>query len=241
MKNKILYLIIVVIFLTGCSVDADITINDDMSIKENVSIAFDNSLAENYDSPGQYAADYIEYYNSAIELKDYSYKIKESNVNSYVNFSKYSKTICDNINYSLFSQYLYKKINCINEDGYFIVESEGEQLVSVPASKKSFNVEKVKLSVNLPVSALENNADEVNGNSYIWYFDENTSSDKRIYLKISKNDLEEKKSALEETDVKKQSLKKALLVMVVVIVGGAIIYTASVLYKKYKENKLDYK
>ena len=70
MKNKILYLLVLVIFLTGCSVNADITINDDMTILENVSIAFDNSLAENYHSPSQYASDFLDYYNSAISLKN---------------------------------------------------------------------------------------------------------------------------------------------------------------------------
>lgn len=237
MKNKILYLLVLMIFLTGCSVTADITINDNMTITENVSIAFDNSLADNYHSPGQYASDYLDYYNSAISLKNYKYKIEESSVKSYVNFNKTSKNICDNINYSLFSQYLYKKINCISEDGYFIVKSEGEQLVSTPSSKKKFNVETVKLTMNLPVAALDNNADEVNGNSYIWYFNENSISDKSLYLKISKNALEENKSIKKQKEQRLDIIKKSIIILIT-LVGIASVLVIS--YKKYKENQIEY-
>lgn len=240
MKNKILCLLVLIIFLTGCSVNADITIADDMKISENVSIAFDNSLAENYHSPGQYASDFLDYYNSAISLKNYNYKIEEGSVKTSVNFDKKSKNICDNINYSLFSQYLYKNINCIEEDGYFIVKSEGNQLISIPQSKKKFNVENVVLNVKLPISAIENNADDINGNIYTWNFDENTNSDKSIYLKISKKSLEENKVTYEKKEQTSKTIKNVVSILVVLVILIIICIGANTLYKKYKENKLEY-
>lgn len=240
MKNKIIYILFLVLILAGCSVNADITINSNMIVDENISILFDNSLASNFDSTTRYAANYIEYYSSAISLKNYNYKINEGSVKTSVDFDKRSKNICDSINYSLFSQYLYKNISCIEENDYYIVKSEGNQLVSVPQSKKKFNVENVILNVKLPVSALENNADSIDGNIYTWNFDENTSLDKSIYLKISKKALEKKKTDYDKKEQNKKIIKNILIVLGSLVILAIVCVVLNILYKKYKSNKLEY-
>ena len=48
----------------------------------------------------------------------------------------------------------------------------------------------VILSITLPVSAEEQNADEIDGKTYIWKYDKNTN-DKNFYLKVSKSALKQ--------------------------------------------------
>ena len=95
------------------------------------------------------------------------------------------------------------------------------------------------MKIKLPVSATEQNADEVDGNTYIWKYDENTK-DKNFYLKISKSALEEsKKNYIKNQEIKKNRSK----IINIGIIVGVILLIACVIfvfYKKYKKNNFDY-
>lgn len=237
---KKIFLLVVLIILSGCSVTADININYDSTVDENIKIAFSNSLAVNYDSPEAYAKSYLDYYNSAINYREYEYTISENSNESYVNFHKSSENICDNIRYSLFSQYLYETIECQEDDYYVVIKSSGEQLVSQPQNKKVFNVEDVTLNIKLPISAEENNADYVKDYTYIWNYDEETSAQKNIYLKINKTALEQNKLDILENE--KQNKTNHIIQIVIGILLFMIIAISMgfVLYKKYKNNQIEY-
>ena len=97
-----------------------------------------------------------------------------------------------------------------------------------------------KIEITLPIIAEEQNADEVNGTTYIWYYNKETPDDKEFYLKISKNLLKETKLKYENNIQKKESIKKISMiggVIMLVILIGFILF---MLYKKYQKNKLDY-
>ena len=92
---------------------------------------------------------------------------------------------------------------------------------------------------NKQAHATEQNADEVDGNTYIWKYDENTK-DKNFYLKISKSALEEsKKNYIKNQEIKKNRSK----IINIGIIVGVILLIACVIfvfYKKYKKNNFDY-
>lgn len=237
---KKIILLLTILILSGCTATADIKINYDYSVSENIAITFDNALASNYDSPSKYAQSYLEYYSSAINLKNYNYEIKENNETSNVTFSKKTLGICDSIKYSLFSQYLYENIKCEETKEYIIIQSEGEQLISQPLKNKKFNVEKVLLTVKLPVSAEENNADIVEDRVYKWSYDESSSVNKNIYLRIRKDVLQSNKDLIEKQAKQEETVKKAMIVSIVLVAVGALLVISFTLYKKYKNNKLEY-
>lgn len=239
MKKKILLLLIIII-LTGCQVNADISINYDYTVDEKINVLFDNELASNFNSPKEYAKSYLEYYNPVIKLKDYNYDIEEKKDKSSVIFTKKSKNICDSINYGLFIIYLYDSIKCTENEYYMEIKSVGTQSVSAPSNEKKFNVESLKLKVKLPISAEENNADEVKDNVYSWYYDENSLRSKNLYLKVDKTKLEENRKNMEEkikNDKRNDKILTILCFLLPIIIIGII---SVILFKKYKSNKIEY-
>ena len=111
-------------------------------------------------------------------------------------------------------------------------------------SEKKFDVERVELNIKVPIPLEENNADNVSNNTYTWFFDENTDSNKSVYLKINKTLLENKNKEQKKNETKEKENKKTfslvkviLTVLIVFLILGIISYS---LYKKYKNNKLEY-
>lgn len=244
MKKRIVILILTILALAGCKANANIAIDYNGKVKEEIKISFDNSEAVNFKNPTLYAKSYINYYKSSLDLKKYSYIINENKSDTDIIFSKSSDNVCDGIKYGLFQQNLYNSFECVEDDYYYVVKSVGEQLISKPLSQKKFNIENVALNITSPVVLEENNADKTDGNTYTWYFDENTSSDKSIYIKISKDALNQKKS---ETIAKAESKKKkdriieiAKTILVIAVVFGGIMFIILKFYAKYKNNKIEY-
>ena len=243
MKKKILILLMLII-LSGCTVKENININADGSVSEKTNISFDNEMAVNYDTPTKYAEDFLKYYNNAIELKNYSYDVSENKSNTDVVFNRKTAKLCDGIKYGLFVDNLYSDIECSEDDYYYIIKSNSQQLLSKPMSEKKFDVERVELNIKVPIPLEENNADNVSNNTYTWFFDENTDSNKSVYLKINKTLLENKNKEQKKNETKEKENKKTfslvkviLTVLIVFLILGIISYS---LYKKYKNNKLDY-
>lgn len=229
---KKIFIIFVILILTGCTVNVDFKIDDQLNINETINIDFDNSLASNYFTPYDYAKDSVEYYYDKIYENNYSYSIKQKDINSSVIFTKKSENICDNVN-SYFSKELYENINCTSNEEYIVIESEGVQKLSLPMKYKTFNVENLSISVTLPVKATKSNADIVNESTYIWKYNKNTSGDKSFYLKISKEELENK--------LARQKIDKVLdvgkVIVVILLIGFS---TGIVLYRLYKKNQIEY-
>ena len=237
---KIITLIVLFTFLTGCSVDANIKINYDYTFDESIKVAFNNQTSAGSKSPETYANNVIKYYKNAIDYKGYSYSFNNGNVQSAVTFTRNSENICEALGNNLFSLYLYDSISCEENDDYYVIQSVGNQKISLPTTQKTFNVTDVNINVELPVSASEDNADEKEGNTYTWKFNENTESDKSIYLKISKDTLQENKTNTIKNIETKKKIKTGVIIFVISIIVIALTVSISIFYKKYKKNKLDY-
>ncbi len=243
MKKKILILLMLII-LSGCTVKENININADGSVSEKTNISFDNEMAVNYDTPTKYAEDFLKYYNNAIELKNYSYDVSENKSNTDVVFNRKTAKLCDGIKYGLFVDNLYSDIECSEDDYYYIIKSNSQQLLSKPMSEKKFDVERVELNIKVPIPLEENNADNVSNNTYTWFFDENTDPNKSVYLKINKSSLENKNKVEKEQKTKEETIKKNVsnikIIGVIVVIFALLILIVCTLYKKYKNNKLEY-
>lgn len=242
MNKKIKYILIIVcvLLLTGCTVRSNITLENNGKTKEEVYLLnkTENLTSDKY-SFEKLMDMMVSPYKQVLDFKAYSYTYEKGKKLSGVKVYKSYKNICDYFNNSALNQYVYKYISCTENDFYYEIKNATEYIPYCAQCAEWPELGDVELKIKLPVSATEQNADEVDGNTYIWKYDENTK-DKNFYLKISKSALEEsKKNYIKNQEIKKNRSK----IINIGIIVGVILLIACVIfvfYKKYKKNNFDY-
>ena len=242
-RNKYVFImIIVMLLLSGCTVTENVNVSSSGKTKEEIKILSATSeISENNTIVNNYLDSIIDKYRKAFSAKGYSYdKIIDMDKESGLKVNKDYDNICNFVNNTGFSQYLYKKITCQETEYYYEIKSEGENIFYCPGCSDFPHIDKINLNINLPVKAEEDNADDVSGNTYTWIYDKDTSKSKSIYLKINKETIKERNKE------EKKEIKKSKSISNIMIIGGIIIVllligvVAYTLYKRYKSNKLDY-
>ncbi len=194
MKNmNILLLTILLIFLSGCSMEYNIVINDNMQIEETIYILEDNDVISIY-SPNinQYVNNMIQQqYDNKIISNEYSVEYISVNSKSgviatrlYDKFSNFSDStkLKDNI-YKIVTMTINENMVYLNfdsiEDTYeLFLDNELEEAF----------LDSLILKIKIPYEVISNNADEVNKetNTYIWNYDKFTI-DKDVELVFDKD------------------------------------------------------
>lgn len=239
MKIKKIIIIVLVLMLTGCSATVNIDIDSNLKVNEKDIISFDNISTPNA-SMRSYINSFLNYYKPTISYKRYSYEVKEGGRKSKVIFKKSSDNMCDLISTGLFNNQLYDRIECTEDELYINVKSVGQNSFGKKQSEKEFDVDDVTINITLPVDVIENNADSVSKNKYTWYYDKQTSPSKELYFKISKSSVEENKAKIVKKQKIKSGVNTGIKIIIVVAVFVGILYLASRLYDKYKQNRIDY-
>lgn len=229
---KKIFAVFAILILTGCAVNVDVNVNDELKVKEKINVSFSNSLADNFLSVSDYVDDQVGYYYGTFSNEGYDRDFKQGESESNILFERNLDNIC-NLVKSSFSEQLYSEFNCTEDDNYITIQSVGNQKISLPMNMRRFNVQDLNINVTLPIKATDNNADYVNGTTYTWKYDTNTYEQKQFYLKISKVDLKEK--------IRNEKIDSILGVVKVVSIILVIVSVISfVLYRKYKSNKIKY-
>lgn len=242
-KKKIIFLLILMLFVSGCKVRCNINVSPDGSVIEKINITeLKNSEYSSDFDYSKYIDEEIDYYMALIIYGNYNYKKINDNNSFGVEFNNSYDNICSYFQDTLFNQYFYRHINCEDNDDYIVIVNDTPFLEKHDDEDYSnpIDLNDIKLSISLPIKATENNADYVKDNVYTWEFDENTSSDKSIYLKINKVSLEKNKIIVEKKEKNKVIFSKVIYIFVVIIVLGVVVLIINALYKKYKENNLEY-
>lgn len=239
MKRRILLLLLLFVCLTGCTIRDNITVNYDGKVIESVEVLQNNSIIGNQ-SLKNIVDNKIKNYSTILEHKNYEYEIVRHDSYSGARIYKTYNNICDYFGNSAFNQYVYKYMNCIETDEYYEITNATEHIKFCDQCSNWPALNDVELKVILPVSATDQNADEVTGNTYIWKYDESTSNDKDFYLKISKSELKEAEEKYNEEQKRKERIKKIIMFSIIAVVLIVIASISLYLYKKYKNNKIDY-
>ena len=242
LKTKYIFIILIsLILLTGCSANANIIIDYDGSVNENIDITNNNKkVVYGNKSIEESIQLYIDKYKTALEVSEYDYNIHTSNNISGVNIYRNYNNICNFVNNTIFSQYLYNSISCTEDDSYYVIQSIGNVIKNTDRYDSWLAPADITLSISLPIKATEQNADKIDGNNYIWKYGEDTQEDKSFYLKISKSMLKNAQKKYNEEQRRKEKIKRIITVSVI---GGLLIIIIGVslyLYIKYKNNKIDY-
>lgn len=245
-KIKILILsIITIILLSGCTATNTISFSDDGKVNESVSI-FEDNLKVLY---GNYGLEdsvnlTLEEYKPALNIRKYDYEVVTRDEESGVIINNSYDDICELFNNTVFSQYIYKGFTCSEDKYYYTVESKGE-FITFDNYYSTWKIpETMYLKIDFPFTLESHNADSKNNNTYTWKFDEDTSANKTVKFKISKEKINKEKQIIEE-NIKKQKTKKkvikySLIMITLIAIIISSVFIGKVLYKKYKNNQIDY-
>ena len=216
LKKKIFFLLITILFITGCSSKYQLEVTNDKFIEQvdteilNEDIPDYNPKASNSDFATLFIKDdtFVTpfpdnpsiHYNKKVNQTEDGYNVKLSYTykpDEYKN--SYAMNLC------------FEKKNFQNEKNYFLFHLSGrfDCLYS----------DNLTITVKTDNYVNEHNADKVEGNTYIWYIDSSNLNTTDINIKISKQ------------DKKNYIFRNAVLI----IIGFALI--GSAIYITYKKNK----
>ncbi len=237
--GKLIIIIIILTFITGCTGNANIVVNHDGTVSERIDI---NEINGNI-IYGNFSVDesldlFLKKYAKALKVSKYSTNKYINEYDSGIKVEKEHKNICDFANNTIFSQYLYKAIRCKEDELYYELYSDGNVVQNSYEDYKEMPDDRT-LFIKLPVAAEEQNADEVSGNTYVWKYDKDTK-DKTFYLKISKSKLNDYENEYKANEIKKQRKSKIIKVSITFLILLSIFVIILIFHKKRNKNKLDY-
>lgn len=240
-KIKIIVFICFMILLTGCSVESNVVMNEHGKVKENVIISEElSNLSTNEKRAETILKSTLNKYKVALDSREYSYDTKIENDKGVVKFTNNYNNIMDYFEGTVFSQYVYRQMKWTETDEYYEISNVSEHIAYCEDCSDWPALPVIRVNITLPVSAAEQDADEVNGTTYTWIFNKDTPASKTFYLKINKNNLKERKNVVKKKKRQKKALSLISKILLVLMFLGILMLIIKYLIKKYKENKIEY-
>lgn len=225
MKKKVLLFILCFFLVTGCDVKYDLTINND-SYDETITLSFLKSQ-NTYEDVSSYLEDKIPISYNPSERLYYNSKIEEDD--NYYNLVYNYKHNTNTFMQSYFVSNCYPNFNIESNDEQIILSS-GQQFTCF-VGDDGLSADSVEINITTKLKVLENNADEINGNTYTWTIDESNYNNKPIEMTLQKS--------FEIEDVVPQNEASNLsFIIVVAIIGVALIIYIFVRHKAKKNNNI---
>ena len=201
-KIKIVFLALIILLVTGCAGTYNLTIDEDLTVKENLSVNFSGE-----ESSYEKIYDLLKREN----VKEDEYTLTTEGYNLKLDYNHEYTSIEDYLLNSLLYKQLFDNI-AYNSDNKEVSLSTGN-IFNLSTSKlnNSYNIKNLQINVTTPLDVVEENTDKISENTYTWTID-NTTKEKYLYLTFSKsNNLLNKGTTI------------VLCVMVVAIAISAII------------------
>ena len=240
-KIKIIVFICFMILLTGCSVESNVVMNEYGKVKENVIISEElSNLSTNEKRAETILKSTLNKYKVALDSREYSYDTKIENDKGVVKFTNNYNNIMDYFEGTVFSQYVYRQMKWTETDEYYEISNVYEHITYCEDCSDWPALPVIRVNITLPVSAAEQDADEVNGTTYTWIFNKDTPASKTFYLKINKNNLKERKNVVKKKKRQKKALSLISKILLVLMFLGILMLIIKYLIKKYRENKIEY-
>ena len=177
-KIKIVVVFVVLLLLTGCTINYDLTINEN-SIDEKISGSVNKSeyqLNDEDTSPNLFYT-LINSDVPALVVGDDLYKKYISELEDKLNYN-YSYTYNNNFDKSRIINSCFENHIISETDKYYYIELSGKFYCLYS--------DKININVTSNYEVIDNNADKINGNKYVWTID--NSNDVDILLTISKEE-----------------------------------------------------
>ncbi len=238
---KLVVIIVFVFVLCGCDVRSSVTMESDGTVTESVDVLDVNSSFESKRYSRSEMIDFaLENHKPVLDFRKYNYIHIEGDSKSGARISKQYENICKYFHDTAFNQYVYKHIKCVETDDYYDVYNDTDYIPYCEGCSDWPRLDSVTLEISLPVKADYHNADSVNNNTYVWNFGKTAPDNKSFRLKISKEAI--KQNQIEESKGKERIKTQGKVVTIIVVIGifVSVLALAMILYKKHKENQIDY-
>lgn len=229
MKKRLLFIICFVLLLTGCDVNYSVTINEDETFDEKITMSFlknasdgnNLTIAEDDKTPISVSPNEDKFYNAKIVDKGNTYDM----VYTY-------KHDIDSIKRAYFIANCYPQMQITNNDEEIVINS-GDGFACF-IGDDGLKADSVKINITTKLKVLNNNADSVSGNTYTWNINANNYLNKNIYFRLERVNNNGSLSSLEEEIVTKDGASSLTFVIVIsIIIVAGLIY----LFVRYKRNK----
>lgn len=177
-KIKKVVVFVALLLLTGCTINYDLTINEN-SIDEKISGSVNKSeyqLSDEDTSPNLFYT-LINGDVPALVVGDDLYKKDISELGDKLNYN-YSYTYNNNFDKSRIINSCFENHIILETDKYYHIELSGKFYCLYS--------DKININVTSNYEVIDNNADKINGNKYVWTIDNSNNVD--ILLTISKEE-----------------------------------------------------
>lgn len=192
MRKRILIIITLILFLTGCSCTYNLTINGDKYSEEIILVGENNNEISSFNKNWQIPIDKNEYNIGTDPSSD-----NKTNSNTY-KYTLYGSRITFNYDFGI-NEYInstavskcYNKLTVINQEDNLIISSSSKAICF--EQNPPLNNVTINITVDRPVK--NSNADSKNGNTYTWRLNKNNANSKDINLILDNKTENDKKNS----------------------------------------------
>ena len=164
-KIKIFIFLCLVLLLSGCSVEYDLTLNDDLTVSEKVVATEKTKRMEALTKQkGKQAVNYL-YDMFKRNGEDITLTSREDDYNTFATVITSHEDINDYA--SKFSSDVFDNVN-VTKDGNIITFSAEQKELLSSDTNYSLLYDDITVNITIPFEVTSNNADKVNGNTYTW-------------------------------------------------------------------------
>ena len=221
--KKIILILLMIGLCCGCQVNYQLEINKDLSVQENLKATRDSSFFEEYEnsSMGRVVSLIIRPYLDT--LNDNKYNVNNLITDSYggVTINKKYKSLNEYSKNTILSSQFTDNIE-YKEDGNKVYLSAKGKFSHSEQDQTKFPVNDATISITVPFKVTENNADTVDGNTYIWEFDSKDDKEREIKLVFNKEKMSDDNSL---------TVIIGILILIILVIGGLI------MFKQFKDKK----
>ena len=209
-KIRIVFLILIILLITGCAGTYNLKIDEDLSVKEELSVTvadkeenhlmLERLLRNEVDNKDDYSIS-----NEGDNIK-VDYKHEYSSIEEYLLESDLYKQLFDNVSYN-------------TDDKEFSLSTSNILNLTNSNLNNAYDIKSLQINVTTPLKVIEENADLTSENTYSWTLNQKTR-EKYMYITINKS----------------AKLNRGTTIVLVVLVV-AIALTAIIVVKRLSESK----
>ena len=209
-KIRIVFLILIILLITGCAGTYNLKINEDLTVEEELSVTLTNEASkyDEFDGLLKYKLKDNDDYELSIEEDNLKldYKHEYSSIEEYLLESDLYKQLFDNVSYN-------------TDDKEFSLSTSNILNLTNSNLNNAYDIKSLQINVITPLKVIEENADLTSENTYSWTLNQKTR-EKYMYITINKS----------------AKLSRGTTIVLVVLVV-AIALTAIIIVKRLSESK----
>jgi len=240
MKKRILIIPLILLLTTGCTCQYNLTIDDDIYKEEIILIGENSQEISQFQNQWQIPVDKEEYEIIAgsdteyiPEGEIYKYNLSSNKITFNHNFSK------SQFNNSTAVANCYGKLTITNHNDTIIISTSNKN----NCFDKYPTLTNIKVNIKVDKPVISNNADSVNGNTYIWDINKDNINDSSINLVLEDNTSKQEGSQTQQipTDSKQTNNKGKydLYIFLIILLAIAFIGYKFIMKFKEKNNNID--